>query len=42
MPYIPTLIIVSLASFAGQMFWDGVTTEFPKVFRTVLESYLRK
>jgi hypothetical protein len=24
------------------MFWDGVTTEFPRVFRTVLESYLRK
>ncbi len=42
MPYIPTLIIVSLASFAGKMFWDGVTTEFPRVFRTVLESYLRK
>lgn len=42
LPYLLTIVCVSVASFAGQMFWDGVTQEFPRIFRTVLESYLKK
>ena len=41
-PFLLLLVCVSISSFAGQMFWDGITQEFPRVFRTVLESYLKK